>query len=605
MAKRKTFLAQSRESDNLAAAIVRSMTRDKEILSVYRPGNPNQDRIHRSPASTLVIGGGNRSGKSVCGFTEFVSRVTGEPIFGLDNKPIPSRFYKAKEGDITRYWLVGYNLDHIGQTFYRMLFEPGMGGTFTVIYDPNEGRYVKWNENIPYHRENIDRRELSEPLIPSRLIREDSWTWNPYGGGQAKKCWSSVELTNGAILYAFPSTTPQPKQGDPIHGLLIDEDVATGGHVSEYLARLGDHSGWAIWPAWPHDENHVLSSLIDGCKLAMEKNDPRFEYILLTTLDNPFFTDKAIQLAMDRMRMVGDEEMVESRIFGIQGHETRKMYDFHLKRHGISGHLATRTVPDLPTTSRRGVLQDIYRRNGKFPDTWTRYLSVDPSTQRAAVVFGVVPPSEVNGVKMPPTLIIEHELIQRRSTPKGLALATREIVGTRNYEAFIMDKNFGRQRHWAAEGVATVEVLASEFRQLGLRSRSTNEWFVMGCNKPQDRYSAVRELLYADEECPALYVLIDTTPETQKEFDRYYKKQTEFKGMTVVEDEPENPRKFDCMAALEYLTHHFWTMMQVGRHFINPSAYGQDNTMAQVALAIASHDEHKAEYIHLGPGTKA
>jgi len=605
MAKRRDYRHNStNDNDPLASRLLKIMSRDKELTRIYRPGNEKQNRIHTTGALTLVIGGANRSGKSVCGFTEAVSRITGEPLYDINDNPIPSRFWSCKPGDIARYWFVGYNLDHIGQTFYRMLFEPGMGGVFTVIYDPNMGRYVKWNENIPWHRENADRKELSEPLIPSRLIREDSWTWNPYGGGQAKKCWSSVELTNGAVLYAFPSTTPQPKQGDPIHGLLIDEDVATGGHVAEYFQRLADNEGWAIWPAWPHDENYVLSNLIDGCKLAMETNDKRSEYILLTMDENPFFTDKAVALAKDRMRMLGDDDLVESRVFGIMGHESRKMYDFNYKRHGISSANIMRAVPDLDPLTPRGALQAVYRKHGKFPDEWTRYASVDPSTTRTVVLFGVVPPPEVLGVQIPPCIIIENEAVLKRSTPKGVAMATKEIIGVRRYEAFVLDKNFGRQRHFAADGASTVEVLAAAFKEEGVTSRLTENWFVMGCNKTQDRYASVRELLSGEGERPSLFVLLDTTPETQKEFGRYYKAEIEHKGVKSVDDAPENPRKFDCMAALEYLAHYIQTAMQMKQHYVSPGVYGGDDSMATIARTIVKQDAEES-YIHLGPGARA
>lgn len=604
MAKRR-FIETAEMGSPIEAAIDLAMSRQREILSVYRPGNEKQARVHESVASTMVVGGANRSGKSYTSFCEAASRMTGERVFGLDDKVVPSRFHIPKAGETSRYWMVGYNLDHIGQTFYRMFFEPGMGGGFKIIFDQNLGRYATFNPNNAWHEAHKDKAEVAEPLIPARLIKEESWCWNQYGGGQAKKCFSSVELTNGALIYAFPSTTPQAKQGDPIHGLLIDEDVKSGGHVPEYLMRLTDHEGWVLWPAWPHDENYVLTNLIEYCIKAMENGDSRFEYVLLTLTENTFFTTKTIQLSMDRMAAVSDDdELIERRIFGIQGYEGRRMYDFNPMLQGISGKTLQRPVPDLDEHGPRGALQKVYREHGEFPKEWTRYLAIDPSTTRTAVLFGVVPPPEVNGVTVPPSVIVESEIVLKRATPDVLAVAIKEVIGSRKYESFVIDRNFGRQRHFASGGANVFEILAESFRKHDISSRTTKEWCVPGCNVPEERHTRVREMLLgANRGTEALYVLLDFTPHLQKEIRRYNKKLVKEKGVERIEEVPENPRVFDVMAALEYLCHYIYDMMQCGQHYVHPTIYGGDDSMSNLAALARGGDEDS--YIHLGPGTKA
>jgi len=605
MAHRNFAVKSKRSSNPLHAALAAGMSREREILSVFRPANASQDQAIQSPADTLVVAGGNRSGKSFVSFSLAASRMTGQPLFGLDGNPVIQKFYTPQEGDISRYWLIGYNLDHIGMTFYRMFFEPGMGGQFYVIYDQEVEKYVTWNETNAWHKDHKDDRELAEPLIPPRLIHQDSWTWNQYGGGKAKNCFSSVELTNGAIIYAFPSTTPQPKQGDPIHGLLLDEDVAHGAHVSEYFARLMDNRGWAIWSAWPHDSNYVLGNLIDGCKMAMENGDPRSEYVLLKSDENPFFTDDTVDLAVDRMMMLGDEELIDSRVHGVQAHEGRMMYDFSPMVHGISSEHIQRAVPELSTSTPRGALQAVYRKYGRFPDAWTRYLAIDPSTQRAAVVFGVVPPPEVFGTAIPPTLIIENEIVYKRATPEALSMAIKEIIGVRKYEAFVIDRNFGRQRQFTAGGMNAFEIMYDMFKKHDVQCRQSGQWCIPGCNDPDERQTIVRELLEgAIQGSLAVYVLLDSTPQFQKEIKRYYKKKTDFKGVEVIEDTPENPRKFDVMAALEYLSKFVYDMMKCRQHYVAPSVYSGDASMASVASSVMTRGGND-EYIHLGPGAKA
>ena len=606
MAKRRFLETRTKAIDPLNRAVDALMSRQKEILQAFRPGNEKQDRVFQSGALTMVVAGGNRSGKSYCAFTAFAARVMGQQAYGLDGELIDMKYHVPKAGEISRYWLVGYNLDHIGQTFYRMLFEPGMGGGYHIIFDPKEGRYVAWNENIKWHADNRDKRELAEPLIPQRMIKEESWTWNQYGGGYAKKCFSSVELVNGAVIYAFPSTTPQPKQGDPIHGLLIDEDVAHGGHVSEYFARLTDNQGWAIWSAWPHDENYILTNLIDGCQKAMEEGDTRSEYVLLTTDENPYFTDKTKKLAIDRMMMLDDDiGLVESRIRGVMGHEGRRMYDYMPMIHGIGSEALRRPVPDGDPGSPRWALQKVYRDDNKFPDSWTRRLAIDPSTQRSAVVFGVCPPPEVLGVTIPPTLIVENAIVMKRVTPDGLSMAIKQVIGDLRYEAFVIDRNFGRQRHFAAAGANVFEILADSFRKHGLSSRLTKEWCLPGCNVPENRQTSVRELLSGVMSGgPSVYVLLDTAYEFQKEIDRYYKKILDNHGSKTILDEPENPRKFDVMAAWEYLCHYVYELMQCNQHYVSPTVYGGDEGMSQMAKSVMSSGQANA-YIHLGAGSKA
>lgn len=587
-------------SDMVTAAIRESINREREAMRVYRPGNEKQLRVNASPASTLIVSGLNRSGKTVCSIIEFASRITGERLCGLDNSEIPARFPVPDGKRKYVYWLIGYNLDHIGQTFYRVLFEPGL---FDVICD-DKGKWVAFNENDPWHRQNADRKVPCEPVIPSRLINHDTWTWNAQGGGKAKNCFSSVELLNGAVIYAFPSTTPQPKQGDPVDGILVDEDVAYGNHVPEYIARLADRGGWFMWPAWPHDDNYVLTNMIRGCEVKMDEGDSRFEAVRLTMVDNPFFSDAKKQLQVDRFSMLGDEAM-DSRVHGILGHDRRKMYDFNPMEHGISSPMILRPVPELDDLTPRGALQRVYRDSGRFPAEWTRYLGIDPSTQRSAVLFGVVPPPEVKGVAVPPSLIIEGEVVLKRCTPTHLAMAVKEQMANRNYEAFVIDRNFGRQKHFAANGVAAWDVLAKEFKKHGVASRMTQNYFVPGNNQVLQRQETVRNLLGGELlEGPRLYVLLDATPETQREFERYLKKETTYKGVQVVEDTPENPRKFDCMAALEYMADFVYTLMQASQHYVSPQAYQGDSGMTTLARTVMGLQADK-EYIHLGPGTKA
>lgn len=597
MPKRNLNRNRNRAVDERRAVVDDYKSRKREALRVLRAGNTSQDSAFHSIASTLIVSGANRSGKSLIGYALAASRMMGVPLFDNENKQIPLPFPVPDTDGAYRYWVIGYDLNHIGQTVYRCLFEPGL---FNVIYNPSTKQYEAFNENNSDHVLRRKEKVPADPLIPSRMIVEDSWVWNAQGGGRAANCFESVRLKNGAKIYAFPSSTPQPKQGDPIDGLVIDEDVKFPQHVPEYVARLGDKRGWMLWLAWPHDDNYMLGNLIDGCERAMEDGDSRFEHVSLSTGDNAYFAPQTKKLIVDRMTMLGDAELMESRYEGKRDTLGRKMYEFRSMEHAISSTQIRNTVPDLDPTSQRGVLQKVYRKDGKFPDTWTRYLALDPSTTRTAVIFGVVPPPVVEGVDIRPTLIVERELVLKRASAKHVAMACREVTEGRQYEAFVIDKRMGQQtRVGSTEQVW--DTYARAFEEQRLFSRTTKQWFIPGSDNILYRTKRVRGMLDGtDEDGFALYVLLDYTPEWQKEVAKYYKKKEVIVGVERVTDLPENPRKFDCMQGTEYLVAFVRELMVEGTHYVKPSEYSGDPSPL-AAIAAKLRPEANDQFMHLGP----
>lgn len=606
MPKRNLLPSSSRAAkDPFIRAASEMYSREREALKVYRPGNDKQERIHTSPAHRLIVDGGNRSGKSTCAYMEFASRVLGVRLRDRQGREIPARFPVPGREDTQLFWIIGFDLDHIGQTIYRIMFEPNL---FRVIYNSDRDEWETFNETNPLHAGRESEAVPVEPLIPGRFIDEASWSWNSAGGGRAANCFESVRLKNGSKIFAYPSSARQPKQGDPVSGLLIDEDLEYPAYAEEYLQRLIDRQGWFMWAAWPHDENYVLSNLIDKCELAAEEGDTRFERVQLSMSDNPFFTTEKKKLALDTLQAIGEEELVSRRDTGERSFVGRKMYDFLPGVQGISSATYLRALPEYDPRTPRGALQHIYRTLGKFPDAWTRYLALDPSHTRSAVAFGVVPPPEVGGVKIPPTLIVEDEVVLKKASPEHLAMAVREKAGNRNYEAFVIDRRFGQQTH-AAVGMQTWTVYAEAFKKHGLRSRLTQEWFVPGCDVPLDRANIVRRMLSGEMSGGyCLYIVLDTTQQMQKEFQKYLKNKVDKGGLSVYEDvaAPRDRQRLDLMAALEYLSAYVYQLIQSGQHYVPPHEYasGKDG-MESLAKRLMGGGEASDRYIHLGPGISA
>lgn len=543
--------------------------RDRELLRCYR-ATPQALPVHRSKASELIVRGGKRAGKSVCVSTEFASRVTGIPIIGADGNPIPSRWPSATPDYPRIYWIIGWDTKHIGQTVFRLLFLPGQGGTYRVIKDEVTGQWRGYNRANPLDAKRVKESRLSEPLIPPRMLEggfDEAFTWEEKKGNQ----FSSVRLTNGATIYAFPSSSRNPKQGDAVSGIWIDEDIQTPGHLKEWQDRFTDEEGWFMWSVWPHMKNEALLELLHRAEMDELTEEPQIQSFQLIMTDNPFLTEKGKRESLGRM---GTDEEIQRRNRGELLIDSRSMYQFSSSMHQIQRPIEGQTrLYDHPEAHL--YLEKMWLEMNGFPLTWTRYLSIDPSNTRTAVLSFVIPPKELDGVYIGNLAIAEWEIVARRVNAESLAQMCLDKIGTRRYEAFIMDQQAGRQTH-AGRDDNTFQVYSQAFRKKKLLSRQTSYSFLPGCNIPQVRYRAVRELLLPQGEngLPSLLIVEERCPETKREFLRYMKKtENRGEGVDSVLDEPANPRLYDCMAAMEYGITHIEQMFIVGQAYVNPDVY--------------------------------
>jgi type III secretory pathway component EscV len=152
-------------------------------------------------------------------------------------------------------------------------------------------------------------------------------------------------------------------------------------------------------------------------------------------------------------------------------------------------------------------------------------MAIDPSHTRTAVMFGVVPPPEWEGVRMGDCVVIENELIVQRHSAEMLAEKIKHIVSGENYEAFVMDQMMGRQTS-AGQNRTVFQVYAEALAAQSIVSRITKSQFIPGCNVPTTRHNAVRQFLAIGETgCPTMMFVESRTPGLQKEFGSYRKKQ--------------------------------------------------------------------------------
>lgn len=570
-------------------------------IKLYRP-QPQQLAIHESGASECIVRGGKRAGKTLALSAMFRSRLTGDPIIREDGTEIKPLFPVPRPDRPKIFWIIGWDVKHIGQTMYKMLFEPGMGGTLKAIKDPITKKYRIFNRANPWDAAHEKEAKLTEPWFPEHLVDQDSWTWNSSGGGKTAHSFESVSLKNGAKIFAYPSSSRNPKQGDAVSGIWIDEDIQQPEHLKEWQDRLGDEAGWFMWSAWPHTRNFALADLIQRAEEAVEANEekPRIVCHQLIFSHNQYITTEGREAQLGRM---GDADEIARRDRGELMSSELAMYDYGL-HHLIR---LPRDGETVETNNPRGWLRDYWSRHHSLPNEWTRYLAVDPSNTRSAVMSAVVPPPIYDGVQFGNRIIIEWELVMTKASASQLATKLAEKMRGKVYEAFVMDQNMGRQTNTGRDNTV-FDCYDDAFKAAGLVSRQTASGFVPGCNVPSRRHREVREAMMPDRfGFPQLTMIENNTAATQREFIKYRKKQQYVMNEWITMDEPANPRKYDCMSAVEYLVTYLRQLFASNQAYV-PGAqfnFADDPILKEVKAMKAKMAGQSGNYVNLGPGTSA
>ena len=573
-----------------------------EGLRLYRP-SPLQLPFHESDSHEAVLRGGKRSGKSVAAAMEFASRVLGIPIQRPDGTEITLRWPTSTPDNPLQYWIIGWDTKH-ATTIHKLLFQRGMGGTLRAIQDTQTGEWRIWNRADPQDRARAKESVLTEPLIPERFWKgteDESFSWTE----KKTRQFHSFEAANGAMVYFWPSSARNPKQGEAVAGEWIDEDIQFASHLSEWQDRLTDLDGWFFWSAWPHVENNALSDLMIRAdreiEMAVEK--PRIRSFQLIMTQNPFLAQEGKEAALARM---GSDDEIARRDRGETMLGALSMYDFHPTAHLIRAPEPGSRLPENPSALQK--LRHIYCQQAGFPREWTRYLTIDPSNTRTACHSWAVPPEQWEGVRLGRVAIVEWELVAARHSADKLAAALLPLMAGRNYEAFVMDWRIGRQTNTGRDE-PVFDHYAEKFALQGLQSRTTQSYFVPGCDQPPVRQRAVREMMTAqDTGIPMLLLVENTTPATQREFGTYRKKRIDQHGVEVILDEPANPRIHDCMASIEYGAAFLLPLLKSGRAYQEASQYptaGSPAYRRAQEILKRSSQQQSGEYVHLGPGDHA
>lgn len=499
--------------------------RNFEALKMF-VAMPHQDEFFKCKSTEVLARGGNRSGKSTVAAVRFAATALDRPVILSNGDSCDQRLSWQKDRPLLM-WVIGYQDNHIGQTIYRLLFR---GGLFKIIRDQNTGVWRAYRPWDPLDQERMQEVKPSPPLIPARYIKpgRDGWSFKNKGAREFEVC----RLLNGTEIYAFPSTG-EPKAGDPVDEIWIDESIKYPQHIAEWQARLSDRRGRLLWSSWPAQSNAGLRRMSDRAKEyeELEEESPPVREFVFRFSDNPFISAEAKKERLEAW----DEDERRARDLGEFVTDQLLVYP----RFNKLMHCAY-TDDESEDDALARVLRS---RNGEPPDDWTRELILDPGTSRPAVLMCAVPPPSFGDFVVP----YDEVYIPRLDADQ---LADKVRVKSEGYvfERFIIDGHAARTKPMGF-GVTIGSNYQRAFEVRGLRSRKTGSNFTPGSDDVLGRIGMVQSWLnIRSDGTTKLRIVTHRCQNLVEQFQSYYKTQ----HGDIVDEKPAARQKNDVITCLEY-----------------------------------------------------
>lgn len=426
-------------------------------------------------------------------------------------------------------YVIGKDSDYIGRVLYRYLFEPGQ---IKIIKDATTG---KWRDYRPWTAEDKDRKpEPAPPFIPPEIIDPKGWAYE----NKAERIFSICRLffgeghpMNGTQIRAFGSRS-DPAMGDPVDYIWIDEDIDNEAWATEMEARLSDRKGKMLWSAFPLLRNAAMTKMSRRAEEQAGTENPTTEEFVLKFSDNPFMDDEVRQ----RMYAGWTDEERRARDFGEYVTEAILCYpEFSRSRHCVP-----RQGKYDPDPLEKALLEN----NGLVPDSWTRWMSVDPGHTICSVLFGATPPPEVGDY-----LLIYDMLYLRACSAAMFGNAVATKAAGQNFEGFVIDDHGSRVTQ-AGAGVTIRSQYVKALKDHEIESNKTQSGFWLGTDDVQGRMALVREAMADRPDLgPKLRIVSARCMDLIDEFSRF-KKRICYGKQAVDEVIPLNNHACNC---LEYL----------------------------------------------------
>jgi hypothetical protein len=506
-------------------------------LSLYRP-TPQQEEVirafSRDECIELLLGGGNRAGKSLVAAAILTSAITGEPITfndGSKHKMTPEHW----DDEPLTIWIFGFDWKHIAINLHRLLI---LQGAFRVVKEDGKMRPVDPTK---------DPKRVRKPAPPfinaaiDILDGEEGIAWED----KKKNEISSFTMNNGTRVTFFPSTGAIP-QGVPVHIIWIDERIDREKMYSECQARLVDNDGKMIWTSWPDVEpSEAMSALEDRANEQKGKPDQFSFAFCLKGGDNPYVVGKRRDNIMSTM----DADTRLARDEGIMNKDRWRIYP----RFSKHVHCVFQKDP-----ANDDLLAKTIRSQNGIPATFTRYLILDPGTANPAVLFVAIPPPHIYGDFIVPY----DELYLHYTSAEPLAKAVAGKAGIvldeygqvtqsgQMFEEFIADFRACRQTPAGFDGTIG-QNYEKYFAKSGLRCRRRGSTFSAGSDNPEVRQMGVQGTMnLRSDSKPCLRIMVDSCPNLVSQLENY-RRGKDPKGNPT--DKAADYQRIDLAQTLEYL----------------------------------------------------
>lgn len=516
-------------------ALIEYSLRRNMSVSMFRPMD-HQLPFFRDYAREYLLRGGVRSGKSTCAAEKFALTAMDMPLLLDDGTQIPMR-QPWQRGRCLRMWVIGYDSKHIGQTIYRLLFKPGL---FKIIKDEKTGLYRNYRPWEEADKAREKEAKPSPPLIPSRYIKPNSWDWENKKGKEFKSVVirDPVSGEDLAEIYAY-SSKADPKAGDPVDFIWIDEAIENPAHYEEWKSRLMDVRGSLIWSSWPNVQNDALADLTERALRESRKDKPLVRETVISLSANKTIDKETLDEALG---MFATPEERRARDKGEYVTDLLRMYPLFDEYQ----HQAIRDGdPDE--------ISKILRESGGVPPSdWTRELIIDPGTQHPAALFVAIPPPHLMKIGEE-CFVVYDELAGpevSRNDADMLAKKIKEKSGGKKFNRMIIDYQAGRQT-----GMGYSPKVMDNYRDALVKHRvhleSGAPFFTRGSNDVGGRIGQLQGWLHLQDESglPKLRIVRSRCPILVKQL-RQYKKSCV--NNYVKDDRPYGYQEIDAAVALEY-----------------------------------------------------
>jgi len=394
--------------------IKKILARHMEGLRLVRP-LPHLECFHRSGKAWRIIDGSNRSSKTMSACIELC-----RAILSAD----PYKKYIPYQGNVI---VVGMKLDHVEMIWRKC----AMPGAFKIIRDEINGLYraVRPDPNDPLHLDPYDEAYREKwrdgpPLIPARMIRGNI-AWED----RARAIPSFAKFATGWQIH-FHSSKSVPPQGDHYHFALLDEELLNPMFLTEIRRGLValdepvDQRPRGIWSATAQTTNPELLRMREQADAGSARVDA-FQALIK---DNPYVPDE------------------EKQAF----HDSLSPEDRRVRYYGEYTLAGMRCYPNFDAQTIHGY------EPMEIPDTWCRYLILDPGTRHCGTLFAAVDPQEAH-------VWVYDGFDLQNGDPA--TWAQRIAARHEQFQAGIIDTKAGKQRSMGMSS-QTVNVATAYFSAL-------------------------------------------------------------------------------------------------------------------------------------------